>query len=194
MAEEVKACLPIVDAVRTLVPVEKLTIRGKRATGLCPLHTEKTPSFIVYLDTNSWVCFGCRRGGDVIRLYALYHGISDGEAIRQLADYLGISRTLSPAERRAAIEARKQREREKRLEELLQARLNRVADQLIEVERTAEARLLRVQDAGYDPLEDPVCQNWLASREYVQDLLDTLLFGDPKSQILALLEAEKLCR
>jgi len=41
---------------------------GKRS-GVCPLHMDTDPSFTVYLDTNSFYCFGCHKGGDVITLF-----------------------------------------------------------------------------------------------------------------------------
>jgi hypothetical protein len=45
---------------------------GNRYSGRCPLHEEKTPSFIVYPDRQTWHCFGaCSRGGDVIDLVML---------------------------------------------------------------------------------------------------------------------------
>ena len=44
---------------------------GSRLKGLCPLHTEESPSFVVYADTQSFYCFGCSRGGDVIELTRL---------------------------------------------------------------------------------------------------------------------------
>ena len=40
--------------------------RGKDYVALCPFHSEKTPSFHVYTDTQSFYCFGCGAGGDVI--------------------------------------------------------------------------------------------------------------------------------
>lgn len=40
--------------------------KGKILTGLCPFHNEKTPSFTVYPETQSYYCFGCGNGGDVI--------------------------------------------------------------------------------------------------------------------------------
>ena len=40
--------------------------RGKTLVGLCPFHNEKTPSFTVYPESNSFYCFGCGAGGDVI--------------------------------------------------------------------------------------------------------------------------------
>jgi len=42
--------------------------RGQYFTGCCPLHQETTPSFTIYPDTNSWYCFGCCQGGDVLTL------------------------------------------------------------------------------------------------------------------------------
>ena len=39
--------------------------RGRILTGLCPFHNEKTPSFTVYPETQSYYCFGCGNGGDV---------------------------------------------------------------------------------------------------------------------------------
>ena len=44
----------------------QLRRRGKNLTGLCPFHSEKTPSFTVYPDTQSFYCFGCDAGGDAI--------------------------------------------------------------------------------------------------------------------------------
>ena len=44
----------------------ELRKRGHILTGLCPFHNEKTPSFTVYPDTQSFYCFGCGAGGEVI--------------------------------------------------------------------------------------------------------------------------------
>ena len=44
-------------------------VSGGKRTGVCPLHKDTDPSFTVYLDTNSFFCFGCHKGGDVITLF-----------------------------------------------------------------------------------------------------------------------------
>lgn len=62
---------------------------GDKWVGLCPLpdHDEKTPSFTVYADDErGWWCFGCNRGGDVLDLHQLAHGLSEKwEALVSLA-------------------------------------------------------------------------------------------------------------
>lgn len=57
---------------------------GKNFRTLCPFHADKTPSLILYPETNSWYCFSCRKGGDSIRFLALRQGVSDGDILRQL--------------------------------------------------------------------------------------------------------------
>lgn len=44
----------------------KLQIHGQRASGTCPFHSEKQPSFVIYLDQNTWWCYSCQTGGSVI--------------------------------------------------------------------------------------------------------------------------------
>lgn len=62
----------------------KLRRSGKTFVGLCPLHKEKTPSFTVYSQNNSWHCFGCNKHGDGIQLIRELLGLSFIEAVRSL--------------------------------------------------------------------------------------------------------------
>lgn len=61
--QELKYKTDIEDIVSTYVSLRK---RGNTSVGLCPFHNEKTPSFTVYNDTQSFYCFGCGAGGDAI--------------------------------------------------------------------------------------------------------------------------------
>ena len=54
---------------------------------LCPLHNESTASFTVYKEQNSWYCYGCGQGGDVIELYQQLHECNFKEAVRDLNKY-----------------------------------------------------------------------------------------------------------
>ena len=68
----------------------QLRRRGRTATGLCPFHNEKTPSFVVYPDTQSFYCFGCGAGGDAISFAKKINSIDYGEAVKMLAARAGM--------------------------------------------------------------------------------------------------------
>lgn len=64
---------------------------GKNLTGLCPFHNEKTPSFHVYTENNTFYCFGCGAGGDVITFIRQIENLDYWEAVRFLADRVGLA-------------------------------------------------------------------------------------------------------
>lgn len=68
----------------------KLRRRGRTYTGLCPFHNEKTPSFTVYPDTQSFYCFGCGAAGDTIGFVRKISNLSYVEAVKQLASRAGM--------------------------------------------------------------------------------------------------------
>lgn len=77
----------IVKLVSEFVSLEK---RGKNYMGLCPFHDEKTPSFSVSPEKNLAVCMGCRKGGNPVTFLQLIKNVSYQDAIKELADRLGI--------------------------------------------------------------------------------------------------------
>ena len=68
----------------------QLRRRGRNLTGLCPFHSEKTPSFTVYPENQSFYCFGCGAGGDVISFIRRAENLDYMEAIRFLAARAGM--------------------------------------------------------------------------------------------------------
>ncbi len=64
--------------------------RGRTATGLCPFHNEKTPSFVVYPETQSFYCFGCGAAGDAISFVRKYSNLGYVEAVKALASRAGM--------------------------------------------------------------------------------------------------------
>jgi len=64
--------------------------RGRNRVGLCPFHSEKTPSFTIYPDNQSFYCFGCGAGGDVITFIRKIENLSYIDALRFLAKRVGM--------------------------------------------------------------------------------------------------------
>jgi DNA primase len=104
--DEVKNRIDIVELISGYVPLKKA---GRNYKGLCPFHAEKTPSFVVFPETQTWHCFGaCGIGGDVFRFIMQREGMDFSEALRELAQRAGVS--LSPPTPRSEA-ADKQREK-----------------------------------------------------------------------------------
>lgn len=64
---------------------------GRILRGLCPFHSEKTPSFTVYPDTQSYYCFGCGKGGDAINFVCEAENLNYIDAVKLLAERANIS-------------------------------------------------------------------------------------------------------
>lgn len=79
------------DIADVISPYVDLRVRGPLATGLCPFHNEKTPSFTVYLNTQSYYCFGCGSGGDAITFIKNIENLDYVEAVTLLAERSGLA-------------------------------------------------------------------------------------------------------
>ncbi len=87
LLEELKARLDIADVISDYVELKRA---GRNYKGLCPFHSEKTPSFMVSQDKQIFHCFGCGAGGNVIHFMMKYENLSFPEALRFLARKAGI--------------------------------------------------------------------------------------------------------
>jgi DNA primase len=95
--DRIRAMVPLAEVVGRKV---RLTKRGREYTGLCPFHSEKTPSFTVSEEKGFYHCFGCGAHGDVISFVVEQEGLSFPEAVEKLAGEAGLEvPKASPQER-----------------------------------------------------------------------------------------------
>lgn len=88
-AELIKSKIDIVDFISEFIQLKKA---GRHFKALCPFHSEKTPSFIVSPERQSWHCFGaCAMGGDIITFLEKWEGIEFIEALQLLAKRTGVA-------------------------------------------------------------------------------------------------------
>ena len=85
--EEIKNAADIVEVVSEYVLLKKA---GRNYSGLCPFHSEKTPSFTVSPEKQIFHCFGCNTGGNVFSFLMKQDGLSFPESVRFLARRYGV--------------------------------------------------------------------------------------------------------
>ncbi|MES1255309.1 MAG: CHC2 zinc finger domain-containing protein, partial [Acidobacteriota bacterium] len=78
----------IVQVVQEYVPLKRA---GTTYKGLCPFHSERTPSFQVNPDKGFFYCFGCHVGGDVFKFVELHEKVAFPDAVKLLAQKFGVS-------------------------------------------------------------------------------------------------------
>lgn len=86
-AQTIKEKLDIVEFLRGYL---QMVPAGKNLKARCPFHNEKTPSFMISPERQSWHCFGCGLGGDIFAFLMKYENMEFGEALKTLAEKAGV--------------------------------------------------------------------------------------------------------
>src|SRR5918992_5266618 len=128
VAADIKSKLTVVEIVGETVVLKRA---GAAYKGLCPFHGEKTPSFVVSPDRETWHCFGCGDGGDIFSFVMRRDGLDFKEALSQLAERAGVELTA-----RTAGEDR----RNKRLREALEKAIAWYREVLLQTRLAERAR------------------------------------------------------
>lgn len=163
LLREVRDRNNIVEVVSDYVSLRKA---GGRLKGLCPFHSERTPSFTVQEREQFFYCFGCQTGGDVISFVREIHGYNFMEAVRHLADRAGIdvpeakARPASPGPEPQRQGPRRARGREEK------GRYYQVGNMALAFYRDA-----------YDAMEGSSCRSYVDGRELTRETIDTFALG-----------------
>ncbi len=88
LIQEIKERLDVVSVIGRYVPLKKT---GSSYRGLCPFHSEKTPSFHVFPQTGTWKCFGCGAGGDIFTFIEKRENLPFPDVLRMLAQEAGVA-------------------------------------------------------------------------------------------------------
>lgn len=166
VTDEIKNRLDILDVVGQYVPLQK---SGRNYKALCPFHTEKTPSFFVFPESQHWRCFGaCGEGGDIFSFVMKAEGWDFPEALRHLGEMAGVE--IEPATPQQQ-EARDYADRLRTLlaeaslffnHQLLNAPEAEIARRYVQ-ERGLGAETVRSFDLGYAP------PGWETTLRYLYD-------------------------
>ncbi len=97
LLDDIKSKIDIVDFISGYVQLKK---SGQNWKGLCPFHSEKTPSFMVTRSKQIFHCFGCGAGGSVITFVEKYENLSFNESVKLLAKKAGITLTSMKADKK----------------------------------------------------------------------------------------------
>lgn len=125
---EIKSKLSVLEIVGETVQLKRA---GSAYKGLCPFHAEKTPSFVVTPDRETWRCFGCGEGGDIFTFLQRRDGLEFREALERLAEKAGVE--LSE---RSAREDRLR----KRLRDAIEAAITWYREVLLQATQAERAR------------------------------------------------------
>ena len=178
---EIKSKLPVLDVVGETVALKRA---GSAYKGLCPFHAEKTPSFIVSPERESWHCFGCGEGGDIFTFLMKRDGLDFREALARLAEKAGVE--LSE---RSAREDR----RRARLREALEAAIAWYREVLLQTGQGARAREYLAERGfseetlerfaiGYAPNNWEMLTKRLLARGFTPEELTAAGLGSPSNR------------
>ncbi len=98
---EIRSRVPIAEVVGETVALRR---QGRRLAGLCPFHSERTPSFSVDPERGLFYCFGCQAGGDVFAFVMRRDGVGFRQALELLAERAGVSLPEQHSERQSEME------------------------------------------------------------------------------------------
>ena len=174
LVEEVRAKNDIVDVISGYVRMQK---KGSSYFGLCPFHNEKSPSFSVSRDKQMYYCFGCGAGGNVFTFVMAYENCSFPEAIKELADRVGValpemeySEEVKKREGRKAKLLEVNKEAAKYFDYLLRSPKGSIGHQYLSGRALSEETMKKF-GLGFASVSNNELVNYLHSKGYADELI-----------------------
>ncbi len=171
-SQEIKDRLDIVEVLSGYI---RLTKAGRNFKALCPFHNEKSPSFIVSPDRQSWHCFGCGEGGDIFTFVMKIEGMEFIEALKMLAGRAGVE--LAKINTAAVKEASKKKNLDMEIcqaakifyKEKLAKDINGLKARKYLLGRGLTEKSINDFEIGYSPDEWSETENYLIKKGFGRD-------------------------
>jgi DNA primase len=166
---EIRNRASIVEVILDYVTLKKA---GRNYMGLCPFHSEKTPSFTVSEEKGIYHCFGCHAGGSVFHFLMQYDQLTFPESVERVAKRYGI--TIERSERSGASQESGEREKLYQINERVAANYHKI---LFSHEGKKALEYLKNRGVDEDIVRKsvPGCSRWCkrkASRRKMRFVLD----------------------
>lgn len=179
LIERIKTKIDLVEEVGLVVALQK---SGKSFKGSCPFHNERTPSFYVFVESQTWRCFGCHEGGDIFTFVEKQQGLEFWDALLYLAEKAGIS--VEEQQGRDPLEEREASAQKDRLRKLNEDALLWFHQSLLRSREAAQARAYLQErgissasvmnfSLGYAPERWDALSSYLLSQGYTAQELIT---------------------
>jgi DNA primase len=172
--DEIKSRINIVDFIGKRVTLKKT---GRNFKALCPFHNEKTPSFIVSPERQTFHCFGCGKGGDILAFVMEYDHVDFVEALEELAEITGVKLTRRVGETPEAKLKQKIFEVNHLASEYYQYILtkHKLGEKALDYlkHRGVSEKSIKTFGLGYSPNSWDALSSYLKKKGYEESLLDS---------------------
>src|SRR5260221_1129864 len=171
--EQIRAASDIVDVIGSSLPLKRA---GANFVTLCPFHREKSPSFNVNPQRQTFYCFGCHKGGDVFAFIREYENLSFTEAVRRLAERARIPIDFDEGNSQGAYLKEKLLQIHEQIAVRWQSMLTndaggQIAREYLE-KRGVSPEAVQLFRLGYAPDQWDDTVNWAASKGFDLTLMD----------------------
>ena len=166
IVDDIKSRLDILDLVSRYATLQR---SGRSYRAPCPFHSERTPSFYVFPERQSWRCFGaCATGGDIFSFFMQAENLQFGEALRRLAQEAGIDLPNRSSRGQTSVNFEINEEADRYFARVLQSDEGTAARTYLH-NREVSAATISTFELGFSPAGGRALRDYLSSRGHTTD-------------------------